>query len=498
VTTTVRVGLSHTANSPTSLRRASFDWARSFASRLVIGDAIALTVAIGGSHIAWLGLGLTLVSASGALTGSVGYLAVSATIGAIWMIALQVFDSRGRRVIGSGAAEYKRVVDSTIVTLGVTLLLSFFLQLDVARGYVLTVFGTGLLFLIASRWSARQWLTKQRTHGKYVSRVVLIGSKDSVLQTANELSRHKEVGYVVVGASLTHGSNSGFVGESDIPVLGSITDVSSILDAVGADTVIATTSDALSPARMRELSWELEPGRKHLIVAPSVTDVGGARIHLRPVAGMPLIHVETPTYEGAKGFAKRAFDIIGSGLLLLLLAPVLITVSVLVKTSSTGPVFYRQERIGRDGIPFPMFKFRSMVTGADDLLAKLLEAQGTSDKPLFKIQNDPRVTSIGAILRRFSLDELPQLINVFRGEMSLVGPRPQRKGEVDLYDALASRRLLVTPGMSGLWQVSGRSNLSWEDSIRLDLYYVENWSITQDIAILWRTARAVFGSDGAY
>jgi exopolysaccharide biosynthesis polyprenyl glycosylphosphotransferase len=249
---------------------------------------------------------------------------------------------------------------------------------------------------------------------------------------------------------------------------------------------------------MRELSWSLEPGKKHLVVAPGLTDIAGPRIHTRPMAGLPLIHVETPTYEGGKSAAKRAFDIAGSGLLLLLLAPLFAVLAVVVRLSSPGSVFYRQERIGLNGAPFHMLKFRSMVTNADDHLMGLLKAQSTEGTPLFKVENDPRVTPIGRILRKYSLDEFPQLVNVFRGEMSLVGPRPQREGEVALYDDAARRRLLLKPGMSGLWQVSGRSNLSWEESIRLDLYYIENWSITGDIVLLWRTVKTVLLPDGAY
>jgi lipopolysaccharide/colanic/teichoic acid biosynthesis glycosyltransferase len=189
---------------------------------------------------------------------------------------------------------------------------------------------------------------------------------------------------------------------------------------------------------------------------------------------------------------------VGSTAILLALAPLLVVTATLIKLSSPGPVFYRQERIGLSGEPFTILKFRSMVTGAENRLDALLSEQGASGVPLFKVKDDPRITPVGAILRRYSIDELPQLLNVFRGDMSLVGPRPQVDGEVRLYDSKSSRRLAVKPGMSGLWQVSGRSNLSWEDSIRLDLYYVENWSLTSDLVILLRTLRAVVGHDGAY
>ena len=226
--------------------------------------------------------------------------------------------------------------------------------------------------------------------------------------------------------------------------------------------------------------------------------MAGSRIHTRPVSGLPLIHVETPSYDGPRRFAKRAFDLVFATGLTVLLAPLFLVTALLIKLSSRGPVFYGQERIGLSGEPFTMLKFRSMVTDADARHAALVAEHGGGSTPLFKLKHDPRITPIGRFIRRYSIDELPQLLNVFAGDMSLVGPRPQVDGEVRLYDSKASRRLAVKPGMSGLWQVSGRSNLTWEDSIRLDLYYVENWSVTSDLVILLRTARAVLAHDGAY
>jgi exopolysaccharide biosynthesis polyprenyl glycosylphosphotransferase len=248
---------------------------------------------------------------------------------------------------------------------------------------------------------------------------------------------------------------------------------------------------------MRKLGWDLASRDVGLIVAPTLTDVAGPRIHSRPVAGLPLIYVEYPTFDRIKRVMKRSFDLVGASVLIVLTSPLLAAVAIAIKTTSPGNVIYRQERIGRHGKPFGMLKFRSMVNDADDQLESLLDAQGTSTRPLFKISNDPRITRVGQFIRRTSLDEFPQLFNVLRGQMSLVGPRPQRAAEVALYDDAAIRRLMMKPGMSGLWQVSGRSNLSWDDSIRLDLYYVENWSMTVDLIILWRTFRAVVTADGA-
>jgi exopolysaccharide biosynthesis polyprenyl glycosylphosphotransferase len=217
------------------------------------------------------------------------------------------------------------------------------------------------------------------------------------------------------------------------------------------------------------------------------------------VQGLPLIHVETPTYEGRKLYTKRAFDIIGSAVLITVLSPALLVLALLVKLGSPGPIFFRQERIGLNGSTFQMIKFRSMVVDAEDRLQEISSLdRAEGNDILFKMKNDPRVTPVGRIMRRFSLDELTQLFNVFVGEMSLVGPRPPLQREVQRYETRVHRRFLVKPGMTGLWQVSGRSNLSWDDSVRLDLFYVENWSLTGDLVILWKTARAVVAPSGAY
>jgi exopolysaccharide biosynthesis polyprenyl glycosylphosphotransferase len=215
------------------------------------------------------------------------------------------------------------------------------------------------------------------------------------------------------------------------------------------------------------------------------------------VAGLPLIHVTTPTLEGGQRVAKRLFDIAVSGLLIVLFTPLMFILAMLIKADSRGPVLFKQERVGIEGAHFKMLKFRSMVVDAEERLADLAH-RNEGNGVLFKLKNDPRVTRVGGFIRKFSLDELPQLFNIFGGSMSLVGPRPPLPREVEAYEQDVRRRLLVKPGLTGLWQVSGRSNLSWQDSVRLDLYYVENWSLAGDLVILLRTIRAVFHSTGAY
>jgi exopolysaccharide biosynthesis polyprenyl glycosylphosphotransferase len=234
------------------------------------------------------------------------------------------------------------------------------------------------------------------------------------------------------------------------------------------------------------------------VVSPGVVDVAGPRLTMRPVAGLPLIHVEKPQYSGTKKLQKRAFDICVSLTVLLCALPVMLVSAIAIKLTSKGPVFYRSERIGLDGVPFDMIKFRTMVDGADSQVDELVARNESVGGVLFKIREDPRVTTVGRYLRRYSIDELPQFINVLRREMSVVGPRPPLRREVDTYDDQVRRRLLVLPGITGLWQVSGRSDLSWEDSVRLDLSYVENWSISNDLLIAAKTIRTVLAGSGAY
>jgi exopolysaccharide biosynthesis polyprenyl glycosylphosphotransferase len=254
----------------------------------------------------------------------------------------------------------------------------------------------------------------------------------------------------------------------------------------------------VGPELLRRLAWALEGAGVDLLVAPALTDVAGPRVNVRPVSGLPLLQIAEPEFTGMRRLLKGAVDVTGSAVLLLLLAPAFLLLGLVVRFSSPGPVFFRQVRIGRDGKPFTMYKFRSMYADAEDRLAEVraLNDHG-SDGVLFKLTDDPRVTPIGRLLRRYSLDEFPQLINVLRGQMSLVGPRPPLPTEVAQYERDVHRRLLVKPGMTGLWQVSGRADLSWEETVRLDLYYVENWSVALDAEILWKTARAVLKGAGA-
>jgi len=474
------------------------NWRDTYATRLALTDLLVLVWVVFGVQIAWFGVTASEVQFRGRLNEvAISYSVFSVSIIAAWMLMLGIYGSRGYRVLGTGSQEYKQVADATVRLFGLVAIVAFLFHVDIARGYILIAFPLGTAVLMFSRWMWRQWLGVQRLDGGFSSRVLLVGSEASATHLARELARQPAAGYFVVGACIPSGFGAHHLPDTDIPVFSDVDKLQAAMASVNADTVVITSSDELSPNRMRELSWSLEPGRQHLVVAPSLTDIGGPRIHTRPVAGLPLIHVETPRYEGMKLYTKRGFDVLGSAALIFVLSPFLAVIAVAIRLSTPGTVLFRQDRVGINGHHFKMLKFRSMVTDAEAQLAALQElSEGNS--VMFKMKDDPRITPIGKFLRRFSLDELPQLFNVFGGSMSLVGPRPPLEKEVSEYENHVHRRFLVKPGITGLWQVSGRSNLSWEDTVRLDLYYVENWAITGDIAILWRTVKTVLSREGAF
>jgi exopolysaccharide biosynthesis polyprenyl glycosylphosphotransferase len=476
------------------------DWRNQYARRLAFSDIVVLAVVVFGVQIAWFGLENGDVAINDRFRGvGISYITLSVLLIAIWSVALGIMGSRGYRVLGAGPQEYKLIADATARVFGLLAIVAFLFKIEFARGYILVALPLGLIALVVSRWWWRRSINRQRRTGLLMSRVVLVGSPESAAAVARDLIKAPEAGYLVVGyANPAPDSSEGLPGLPDVPSV-KLSHLTGEMYDIGADTVVITNSQDLSPQRVREISWSLEPGRQHLVVSPGLTDVGGPRIHTRPVAGLPLVHVETPRYEGAKLFSKRAFDIAGSGLFLILLAPVLIVTAVAVKVTSPGSVLFRQQRIGRNGGSFHMLKFRSMVVDAEDRLAALRESErDAGNTVMFKMKNDPRITPVGRLIRRFSIDELPQLFNVLLGSMSLVGPRPPLPTEVVEYENHVHRRFLVKPGITGLWQVSGRSNLSWADSVRLDLFYVENWSPASDLMILWKTMRAVLQRDGAY
>jgi exopolysaccharide biosynthesis polyprenyl glycosylphosphotransferase len=490
------------APSTREIRSASstIGWNKAYSQRLLLTDALVLIWVVFGVQIAWFGIDTANVAFRGDLRNvAVNYTAISLVVIALWLGVLGLYGSRADRVIGTGSTEYKLIIDVSLRVFGLLAILAFLFHIDLARGYILIAFPVGVLVLVFSRWLWRQWLVLQRAQGRYSAQVLLVGSRETVEHFARQLMSQPSAGYHVVGACVSEVTGGTVGGSLRIPVIGSFDDLEAALVASHADTVVITSSDHLPPERVRQLSWSLEPGGQHLVVAPSLTDIGGPRIHTRPVAGFPLIHVETPTYAGQKLFSKRLFDMVVGAVLVLLVSPILLLVALVIKLGSQGPVFFLQERVGLNGGTFKMIKFRSMVVDAEARLSGLVAGDRTEGNAvLFKMKDDPRVTPVGRFLRRYSIDELPQLFNVVVGDMALVGPRPPLAREVEHYETHVHRRFLVKPGITGLWQTSGRSNLSWEDSVRLDLYYVENWSMAGDLIILWRTLRAVLAREGAF
>ncbi|WP_395640188.1 sugar transferase [Pseudolysinimonas sp.] len=481
-------------------RAPGTSWAAAYATRLLMTDLVLVVWSVIGAQLARFGASSGFFATDAFVLGDLGlsYSTTSVALVLLWVGMLTLTGTRDSRVIGVGPTEYRRVIRASLLLFGLVAIAALIFRLDLARSYILVAFPVGVVSLLFGRWTWRKWLVRRREAGEYTSRAVLVGSRDGVDEIARDLKRQPSAGYRVVAACIP-GDTDGGTTPFGVTVHGSLEDIPALLARYDADTVIVTSSHDLPPRRIRELSWSLEPGRQHLVVAPSLTDIGGPRIHIRPAAGLPLVHIETPRYEGFRSTAKRAFDFAAAATGIVLLAPLLAVIAVAIKIGSPGPVLFRQPRIGRRGEPFGMLKFRSMVVDAEARLAEVAErGRRESNDVMFKMRDDPRVTSVGRVLRRYSLDELPQLFNVLIGTMSLVGPRPPLEREVAVYENHVYRRFLVKPGITGLWQVSGRANLSWEETVRLDLYYVENWSLVGDLVILWRTARAVLGRDGAY
>ncbi|BCJ66287.1 sugar transferase [Polymorphospora rubra] len=421
------------------------------------------------------------------------YLLLSVLLPVALVAVLAFVRAYESRFLFVGTDEYQRVIRAGLGLTAGAAVVSYAFDIPTARSYVLVALPAATFAAVVVRFGLRKRLHRARERGECLRRVIVVGHELAILHVTRQLRRERYHGMEVVGACLPPSRG----GDVDLPVFGTFDDVAAAVRASAADTVVVLSCPELDGQALRRLAWRLERDEVDLIVASALIDVAGARTTIRPVDGLPMLHVEHPRLEGGARVVKEVVDRVGAAFLLVLLAPVLLVVAVAIRRDSPGPVLFRQVRTGRDGSPFLMYKFRSMYLDAEARLAELAHLN-EHDGVLFKIRDDPRVTPVGRWLRRLSLDELPQLFNVLRGQMSLVGPRPPLPQEVAAYPDDVRRRLAVKPGMTGLWQVSGRSDLSWEEAIRLDLRYVENWSLSLDIVILMRTATAVARSSGAY
>lgn len=433
---------------------------------------------------------------------SIGYGLITLALGLSWWIALWLGGARNSRILGAGNDEYLKVITSSLWVFATLAIFAYVSGAEVARGYVLIAAPSGILLLLVQRALFRRWIVRRRRDGGALIRVLIIGDPESTSHLITTMNGAQSYGYCPVGVYCAgHPEVHGIPDHEDVPVLGHSTNPEKIMQVVrehAIDVVAMSTGHRIWPRKLRKLGWLLADERVGLMMAPALTDIAGPRFHTQPLNGLPLIHVSTPRMGGPAAFTKRCLDIVASASGILVISPLLVILALMVKIDSPqGPVLFSQKRVGHHGQAFSMLKFRTMVPNAEELKAQLLE-QNEGQGVLFKMAHDPRVTRVGKVIRRHSLDELPQLWNVLVGDMSLVGPRPPLDEEVQQYEEDVHRRLLVKPGITGLWQVSGRSDLSWEESTRLDLYYVENWSVIGDLIILCKTVRAVLRKEGAY
>jgi exopolysaccharide biosynthesis polyprenyl glycosylphosphotransferase len=425
----------------------------------------------------------------------VAYLGITVALPALWWAAVLLAGGYDVRFIGLGSDEFRRVLNAAVSLMAGVAILSYSAKLGLARGYMAIALPSAGVLDLAGRYCLRKRLHKRRRRGFCTQRVVAVGHEAAVAELATSLHRDSHHGLSVVAACLAGDTDPDEV--AAVPVTGDLTSITAAVDRFSADTVAVLACPEMDSLRLRELAWELEKTGTDLYVAAALLDVAGPRTTIRPVAGLPLLHVDHPELAGGKQVVKGLFDKAIAASALILLAPLFAAMALTIWLADRGPIFFRQTRVGKDGRTFTLYKLRTMVVDAERS-KPLLAAHNEADDVLFKIRRDPRVTRPGAWLRRWSLDELPQLFNVLLGNMSLVGPRPALPQETARYGDLMRRRLAVRPGLTGLWQVSGRSDLPWDEAVRLDLRYVENWSFALDLQILWKTGSAVCRGSGAY
>jgi exopolysaccharide biosynthesis polyprenyl glycosylphosphotransferase len=423
------------------------------------------------------------------------YFAFTVALPFLWLSSVALAGGYDPRFIGVGSDEFRKVINAGVsLTAGVAIF-SYVTKFQLARGYVVLALPCAVALDLVARHRLRKRLHRSRRDGLYMRRTVAVGHAAPVGDLVALLRRDSYHGLAVIAACVAGAQQQGEV--ADIPICGDLDSVASVVSRFSADMVAVLACPEMNGTRLRELAWDLEKSGTEMCVASALLDVAGPRTTIRPVAGLPLLHVDHAELTGAKQVTKGVFDRISAALALIVLAPLFMLIAVAIKITDHGPVYFRQTRIGKDGQTFTLWKFRTMVVDAESLKAQLL-ARNDADGALFKMRRDPRITRVGGWLRRWSLDELPQLLNVLIGNMSLVGPRPALPAEVAKYGDHMRRRLVVKPGITGLWQVSGRSDLSWDEAERLDVRYVEKWSLALDLQILWKTLSAVVNHSGAY
>ncbi|HEY7483805.1 MAG TPA: sugar transferase [Streptosporangiaceae bacterium] len=467
----------------------TYGWEKRYIARAIVVDSLCALIG------ALVGFGIRFDTPDAAPFPN---MALGVGLPIIWPMLVALSRGYAPGLLGVGSEEFRRLLNAAIGLTATVAVLAYATKTEISRGYVLLAIPLAAFLNLVARYVMRKRLHLLRARGQCMRRVVAVGHRAAVTALIRQFRREPYHGMGIVAACVPTRGGEGLGRRLDgVPVMGHLADASRVVRLVGADTVAVLACPEMDGAELRQLAWQLEKTGTDLCVAPALLDVAGPRTTIRPVAGLPLIHVDHPELVGAKRLVKNVFDRIAATVALLFLVPVFLVIAVLVKVTSPGPVLFRQTRVGKDGAEFRMLKFRTMVHDAEQLKNELT-TQNETDGVLFKIKSDPRVTRVGSCLRRYSLDELPQLINVMLGEMSLVGPRPPLPEEAAQYGRVVRRRLVVKPGMTGLWQISGRSDLAWDEAVRLDLQYVENWSLALDMLILWKTVAAVIRGSGAY
>jgi exopolysaccharide biosynthesis polyprenyl glycosylphosphotransferase len=459
-------------------------WAKRYLRLAAIIDCGCAIIAVGAALIVRFGSQFGL-----------SYALFSVAFPVLWVIAMTLSGGYDDRFIGTGSDEFRKVLNGGVSLIAGLAIFSYAINNEVSRIFLIIAMPGVTVLTLAARFGLRKWLHYMRAAGRYTLTMVAVGHEAGVRDLICELSRDKYHGMRVAAACLADPARCQDV--AGVPVFGGLDDVAGAVRRCAADAVAVTACPEIDALKLRGLAWELEKTSTDLCVAPALLDVAGPRTTVRPTAGLTLLHVDHPQLSGARQAVKSLFDRVIAGFALLLLSPLFLALTVAIRLHDKGPAFFIQTRVGKGGHTFRLFKFRTMVVDAEQRLAQL-RASNDHDGVLFKMRRDPRVTAIGTRLRKWSMDELPQLVNVMLGDMSLVGPRPALPAEADKYADHVRRRLVVKPGLTGLWQVNGRSDLSWEESVRLDLRYVENWSFALDLQILWKTISVIIRGSGAY
>ena len=456
-----------------------------YRNRLIATDAVMVAIAIG------VGLLISSRASKWAIDPTLAIYGTPAVIGLLWVLLLVVRGSYDRRIIGLGSEEVHRAVSAALLLFAIVAGLSYLIRADISRSYAFISLPLGLLLIAFSRFRWRQWLYRERKRGHFLLKIIVIGSPRTSRILADKLNEESYAGFQVVDQIDLPNNH-----ESDSEFEEWLTLVDVAISRHDATAIAIDPGDDAPYEVIRQLSWRIEGRNIDLLISPGSLDVAGPRLSVRPAAGLPLLHLDEAVLSKSQRVSKRSLDIVGSILAITVFSPFMLISALAVRFTSRGPVIYKQVRVGRAGETFTMLKFRTMHAQADSQINELREKHELNS-PMFKLENDPRITKVGGFLRKWSLDETLQFFNVLGGSMSLVGPRPHPLDDVNRYEIEAFRRLALKPGMTGLWQVEGRSDLSWEQALQLDLYYVEKWSLESDLFLIAKTAKAVILRSGS-